>query len=136
MIIKTALFGCFFAMLFGATTTQAQLIQGRVLHTGINTSKPVPAKGVKVILFPRNPTTEKISDNFFFYGDDKIQLQKLNAIVTSTNDAGIYYFSKVKEGRYIVKVCVAYGMTYKFKVVSSQYKVLNIKDLPAAFNSK
>lgn len=106
----------------------AQYLQGRFVNG------KEPARGIRIMLVPRNNTTEKLLSSNMWYGDNPEELKKLSAVVTITDNDGNYYFDKIKEGRYLLKVCDAYGTLYPFKIQTSDYKVLNIKQLPAFYN--
>ncbi|MEO8403493.1 MAG: hypothetical protein ABI480_02820 [Chitinophagaceae bacterium] len=120
-------------MLLVNSQLNGQMIKGR-LTSWHKTDTGNLVKGLKVIIVPRTPTNEKIVDNNFFWGDDQQQLNNMKAMVAFTDEEGYYYFSGVTTGRYILKVCYAYGMMYKFKIPDSNYKAMLIKNLPATYN--
>ena len=130
-IIKTVLISLLITVcVIDSHYVYGQTIKGRLTFKGNDL-----AKGVKVLLVPRTGENEKIVSNNFFYGDDPNQLEKMHAGVTYSNSDGYYYFSKIKTGRYILKVCCSYGMVYKFSVPLA-YQVLLIKNLPASYNNQ
>lgn len=111
----------------------AQTIKGK-FYFNITSAKKGPAKYLKVILVPYNSTNESITGNLFFYGDDAEQLRAMGAQVTSTNNDGAYFFSNVKPGSYIIKVCEKYGISYKCNAARFDNGVLHVADLNAVFN--
>jgi hypothetical protein len=122
LLLTVCLTNCFYC--------GAQTIKGRLSFKGNDL-----AKGLKVILVPRTTDNERITGNNFFLADDQNLLEKMHAVVSYTNNDGYYFFSKIRAGRYILKVCCAYGMVYKFTVPNS-YQVLVIKNLPASYNNQ
>jgi len=103
----------------------AQVLKGRLLYGHLGAPK------VKVIIAPRTKSNELITEDNFFYGDNQELLQKMNAIVTVTNADGYYFFNDIKQGKYIIKVCEPYGVTYKFSISEDNYNFKLIPDLHA-----
>lgn len=124
---------CISLAVFLSRAADAQTVKGK-FYFNITNARKGPAKYLKVILVPYNSTNESITGNLFFYGDDAEQLRKMGAQVTSTNNDGAYFFSNVKPGSYIIKVCERYGISYKCNATRFDNGVLNIADLNAVFN--
>jgi hypothetical protein len=104
----------------------AQVLKGRVMYG------TAAARGVKVVLAPNNSSNEMIISYPRFLGDDISQLRKMNAVVALTNNDGYYYFSNIRSGRWMIKVCVQQGTVYKFILLNDRYTIQLIPDLRAS----
>jgi hypothetical protein len=135
-IKKNKLFLIVILVIFSNLKVNAQVIRGRLLYSGSKSIKKIAAPNLQVILVPRTTSNEKTLDNLFFYCDNTEQLKSMNAKITLTDNAVFYNFNKIPKGKYILKVCDAYGILYKFTIVDNVYKTMFIPDKLATYNLK
>lgn len=91
-----------------------------------------PAGGIRVILIDRNNRASQAALRSVErpHFDCDASLNGSNAQTTYTNSEGVYYFRRVPQGKYVLRVCTHSG-TYHYFIINRSSTYYLVSDLEA-----
>ena len=111
----------------------AQTVKGRLYYNlgrGIHKN----ASGLVIYLFPKtdeNKSFVNMASNYEAACPDHIFKASKNYQVSTTDNDGIYYFSNITPGKYLLRICTFRGNYYSFRVYHTIRGTYQLRDIEA-----